>query len=123
KGITGRYQGYFANQKYHHQNLTYNESELRDLWEYRLQLPQNDINFLLAHLWELENHSMTYYFFNENCAHQLARLLELVINKPLLEENKLWVMPYDVVKMVHDAGESSYLTDVIYHESRQESLY
>ena len=123
KGISGGYQGDFANQKYHHQNLTYNESELRDLWEYRLQLPQNDINFLLAHLWELENHSMTYYFFNENCAHQLARLLELVINKPLLEENKLWVMPYDVVKMVHDAGESSYLTDVIYHESRQESLY
>ena len=72
KGITGGYQGHFANQKYHHQNLAYSETELRDLWEYKLRLPKEKVEFLLAHLWELENTSMTYYFFKQNCGYQLA---------------------------------------------------
>ena len=123
KGITGGYQGHFANQKYHHQNLTYNESELRDLWEYRLKLTQYDIDFLLAHLWELENTSMTYYFFKQNCGYQLARLLELVIDKPLLAPTKIWVMPYDLIMMLNQPETIKYVEKVIYHGSRQEDLY
>ncbi|MDD1780022.1 DUF4105 domain-containing protein [Enterovibrio sp. ZSDZ35] len=123
QGITGGYQGYYANQKYHHQNLTYSESELRDLWEYRLKLSEQDVTFVLAHLWELENASMTYYFFTENCAYQLAKLLELVIDAPLVAKNKLWVMPYDVIVMLNDANGGHYIDEVIYHGSRQEHLY
>lgn len=123
KGITGGYQGHFANQKYHHQNLAYNESELRDLWEYQLDLTQEKINFLLAHLWELENTSMTYYFFKQNCGYQLAKLLELVIDKPLLAPQKVWVMPYDLVMMLNQPETQNYVNKVIYHESRQEKLY
>lgn len=123
KGITGGYQGHFANQKYHHQNLAYNESELRDLWEYQLELPQEKIDFLLAHLWELENTSMTYYFFKQNCGYQLAKLLELVIDKPLLAPQKIWVMPYDLVVMLNQPDAQSYVNKVIYHQSRQEKLY
>ncbi|MFB9187628.1 DUF4105 domain-containing protein [Vibrio ostreicida] len=123
KGIAGGYQGYFTNQKYHHQSLTYNESELRDLWEYRLKLSQQDIDFLLAHLLELENASMTYYFFTENCAYQLARLLELTLDRPLIVNNKLWMMPYDVIMMLNQPDTTHYVEDVIYHASRQEQLY
>ena len=123
KGITGGYQGHFANQKYHHQNLTYTESELRDLWEYRLKLTQDDIDLLLAHLWEIENTSMTYYFFKENCGYQLAKLLEIVINKPLLAPNKSWVMPYDLVMMLNKPETNKYIDEVIYHGSRQQDLY
>ncbi len=123
KGITGGYSGQFTNQKYHHQNLTYNESELRDLWEYRLRLSQQKVNFLLAHLWELENSSMTYYFFTENCAYQLAKVLEMVIEKPLIAEGKVWVMPFDIVMMLNKPQTNAFVDDVIYHKSRQEQLY
>ena len=123
KGISGGYQGHFANQKYHHQNLVYNEAELRDLWEYQLALPQEKIDFLLAHLWELENTSMTYYFFKQNCAYQLAKLLELVVDTPLLAPKKIWVMPYDLVMMLNRPEAQSFVNRVIYHESRQEKLY
>ncbi len=123
KGITGGYQGHFANQKYHHQNLAYNETELRDLWEYELRLPKEKVEFLLAHLWELENTSMTYYFFKQNCGYQLAKLLELVIDKPLLAPNKIWVMPFDLVMMLNKPDTEGYINKVIYHESRQEKLY
>ncbi|WP_251881688.1 Lnb N-terminal periplasmic domain-containing protein [Grimontia kaedaensis] len=123
KGITGGYSGHFTNQKYHHQNLTYNESELRDLWEYRLDLPQEKVNFLLAHLWELEHSSMTYYFFAENCAYQLAKVLEMVIEKPLVAKGKSWVMPYDIVMMLNKPDTSEVVEKVTYHGSRQEQLY
>ncbi len=123
KGITGGYAGEFTNQKYHHQNLTYNESELRDLWEYRLGLPQQKVNFLLAHLWELENSNMTYYFFTENCAYQLAKILEMVMEKPLIAKGKAWVMPFDLVMMLNKPETNAFVDDVIYHKSRQEQLY
>ncbi len=123
QGITGGYSGQFANQKYHHQNLTYNESELRDLWEYRLRLSQNKVNFLLAHLWELENSNMTYYFFTENCAYQLAKILEMVTGVQLIAEGKLWVMPFDIVMMLNKPEAKTFVDDVIYHGSRQEQLY
>ena len=123
KGITGGYKGHFSNQKYHNQTLTYNESEMRDLWEYRLKLPQDKVKLLLAHLWELKQADMTYYFFTENCAYQLAKLLELVIDKPLISPRKIWVMPYDLIMMLNKPGTKKYINKIIYHGSRQQKLY
>ncbi|MGR5455270.1 Lnb N-terminal periplasmic domain-containing protein [Vibrio alfacsensis] len=122
KGIFGGYQGRFTNQLYHHHMLTYTESELRDLWEYRLDLSQEQVNFILAHLWELDNVNFTYYFFNENCAYQIAKLLELVSKDKLTPSYKAWVMPIDVIDQVASAS-GNMVSSVIYHESRQEKLY
>ena len=126
KGISGGYQGHYANQKYHHHTLSYSETELRDLWEYELNLSASDVSLLLAHLWELENTTSTYYFFDKNCAYQLAKLLELVINKPLVTSNKSWVMPYDLIMMLakgDDDNDVKLIKETIYHGSRQEELY
>jgi len=124
KGILGGYQGKFSNQQYHHHHLTYSETELRDMWEYKLALSQDDIQFLLAHLWELENATMTYYFFEQNCAYQLAKLLSLVFDESLIAPNKVWVMPFDLVVMMqrHQTSRTMF-NDVIYHGSRQQTLY
>ncbi len=122
KGIFGGYPGRFTNQLYHHHMLTYTESELRDLWEYRLKLSQEQVDFLLAHLWELNNVKFTYYFFDENCAYQIAKLLELVSKDKLTPSYKAWMMPIDVINQL--ASESGdMVSSVIYHESRQERLY
>lgn len=123
KGITGKYDGHFARQKYHHQNLVYTESELRDLWEYRLKLTDRQVEFLLAHLWEIRNTSMEYYFFKENCSYQLAKLLELVIEQPLVTSHKAWSMPYDLIVKLNKVNDGQYIDDNIYHGSRQELLY
>jgi hypothetical protein len=122
KGITGGYQGRFANQKFHHQSLRYNQTELRDLWEYKLSLTPFQIELLLAHLWELDKTDITYYFFRENCAYQIANLLNVVIEPSLLPEKKAWVMPFDIVAMLNKDSASSYIDKVIYHSSRQEDL-
>jgi hypothetical protein len=122
-GIFGGYQGYFANQKYHHQTLTYNESELRDLWEYELNIQQQDVELILAHLWELEDIPMTYYFFEQNCAYQIARLLEMVTGEKLIAPGKVWVMPYDVIMMFERQEAKNWVRNVKYHGSRQQALY
>lgn len=123
KGIFGGYDGYFANQEYHHQTLTYNQTELRDLWEYQLNIPQQDVELILAHLWELEHVPMTYYFFKQNCAYQLARLLEAILNVDLIAPGKIWVMPYDLIMMLDRQDNRSLIHEVYFHRSRQESLY
>ncbi|USD68315.1 DUF4105 domain-containing protein [Vibrio sp. SCSIO 43136] len=123
KGIFGGYKGHFSNQKYHHQSLVYNQSELRDLWEYQLNLTQEHVDLLVAHLWELRNTDITYYFFEKNCAYQLAKLLELVIDEPLVPDYKVWVMPYDIIMMLNNEETQRYVRYVKYHPSRQESLY
>lgn len=121
-GIFGGYDGYFANQKYHHQTLTYTESELRDLWEYSLSLSTREITFLLAHLWELEQVPMTYYFFKQNCAYQIAKLLTIATNRSYLPKTKPWVMPFDIVTTIKE-NHPSLIKSVKYHPSRQEALY
>jgi hypothetical protein len=121
-GIFGGYDGYFANQKFHHQTLTYNESELRDLWEYSLDLTQDEITFLLGHLWELEQVPMTYYFFKQNCAYQIAYLLSMLTGTSYIPESKLWVMPFDIVTQI-ERDDPTLIDKVIFHPSRQEALY
>ena len=121
-GIFGGYDDYFANQKFHHQTLTYNESELRDLWEYSLNLAQDDITLLLGHLWELEQVPMTYYFFKQNCAYQIAYLLSMITGRSYIPKSKLWVMPFDIVTQMENV-DPTLIDEVFFHPSRQEVLY
>lgn len=121
-GIFGGYDGFFANQKYHHQTLTYTENELRDLWEYSLALSVDEITLLLAHLWELEQVPMTYYFFKQNCAYQIAKLLSLASNRSYMPKGKPWVMPFDIVTAIKRTH-PDLISEIKYHPSRQEMLY
>ncbi|MCG7497799.1 DUF4105 domain-containing protein [Vibrio sp. Of7-15] len=124
-GILGGYQARFSSEEFHRHSNTYNESELRDLWEYELNLSKDDITFLLAHHWELKDKTFTYYFFKQNCAYQIAKLFELVINRPLTNTKKAWVMPYDVIAAIADKNipKNKQLASIRQHESRQEAFY
>lgn len=124
-GITGGYQARFATEAFHRHNHIYNESELRDMWEYQLELSTEEIEFVLMHYWELRSQTFTYYFFKQNCAYQIAKLLELVIDRPLMHPNKAWVMPYDIIRGINTEieGESTIITKIVKHQSRQEAFY
>jgi hypothetical protein len=123
KGIFGGYKGYFVNQKYHHQTLTYSDSELRDLWEYRLNYSKDDIELMLAHLFELEGMAKTYYFFGKNCAYQIAKLLELASDETFIPQSKAWTMPIDVITRMSEVNKGQLIKNVTFHGSRQEQLF
>ena len=83
-GLFGGYRASFSHHQFYTFNHAYAENELRDLWEYVLDLKDDEVDQLLAHSWELLGRKYVYYFLNENCAYHMAGLLNLVIEQPLL---------------------------------------
>ncbi len=98
-GMTGGFQGKFDIQPYYQLVRTYSDLESRDIWEYRLNLSESQLQRLLEHVWELRDIRFDYYFFKENCAWQLLTLLEVA--DPALrlsDEFTLWTLPPDTIR-------------------------
>jgi hypothetical protein len=92
KGLFGGYDAAFTNARFFTVNHAYAENDLRDLWEYVLDLRPEEVDALLAHSWEILGENFDYYFLKENCAFRMAQFLGLVIHRPLLPELP-WAMP------------------------------
>lgn len=125
KGIFGGYDASFTHQQYYYHSHNYGESELRDLWEYELDVDKDALNFIIAHLWELIGVDYTYYFFNRNCAYRMGELLELIVDKPLVDTWRPWETPQAIMQRL---GEVFYkgkplVKNIRYHPSRQSKLY
>ncbi len=95
KGLLGGYDAGFSHEKFFRHNHSYVEVDLRDLWEYQLDLSDDEVAQVVAHSWELMRVKFTYYFFSENCAYRVAELLQLVIHEPLLPKTP-WSIPSTV---------------------------
>jgi len=125
KGITGGYDSSFTQQQYFLHAGNYGESELRDLWEYELDLEPKDIEILLGHIWELLGADYNYYFFNRNCAFHMGQLFQLVIQEKLTDSSRLWVTPQAIMQNLANSTykEKSLIKSIKYHPSRQSRLY
>jgi hypothetical protein len=99
-GLTGGYRAVFSDSYYYVQDMTYSRMEFRDLWEYELNLNENQRTLLLLHLWEILGKKFTYYFLSKNCAYRLAELLELVTNEPLLRHSSAWYTPVEMFNIL-----------------------
>ncbi len=79
KGITGGYVGNYEVKPFYMNVGLYQSAEDRDLWQYKLNLSQSQVNFFVKILWELsQNTGFSYYFFDENCSSQLLKTLQIV---------------------------------------------
>lgn len=124
KGIFGGYIGGFSEVAYYFHNNNYGENELRDLWEYQLNLSQEDVRIIVAHAWEVLKKEYTYFFFRKNCAYRMAELLEVAEGVQVLRPH-LMTMPQALIKAISTAevkGEP-LLRTVKYRPSRQVKLY
>jgi uncharacterized protein DUF4105 len=92
KGLFGGYDSTFSHEQFFAFNHLYVENDLRDLWEYELALTRDEVDQLVSHSWEILGKRHVYYFMKENCAYRMAKLLELVINEPLLPDAP-WSLP------------------------------
>lgn len=82
-GILGGYVGQFALTNYYTEINRYGEAESRDIFEYHLNFSKQEIEFMLKHVWELQEAEFNYYFLNGNCSYHLLTVLE--IGRPQLE--------------------------------------
>lgn len=105
KGLLGLYPGFHTILPYYMSLQKYKYLESRDLWEYPLDLDSSQVQKLLEIVWEGGAAWNRYYFFTENCATGLARLLDV------LQPDSGWSksfpspsMPPEMVRLLRDRG-------------------
>lgn len=104
-GMTGGFMGQYSMHPYYVKINEYNDMESRDLWEFPLDVTQDELDFMQAHLWELSSAFFPYYYLDENCSYQLLTLLEATRpNLNLTSRWSLFVTPTDTLHTMKEAG-------------------
>ncbi len=125
KGIFGGYEAGFSQIQYYFHNENYGEIELRDMWEYELNLPQEDVDFLVAHAWEVISREYTYYFLKENCAYRMGELFSILDGVNIIPDNSIYTYPQSLIQKLSDSSYKSQklIKTVKQVPSRQTRLY
>lgn len=103
-GIFGGYDAGFTSADFFFHRNNYSELELRDLWEYELALTKEQVDELVAHVWDLKNAKLKYYFFDDNCAYRMSELLELVVDDELMPKRTPYAIPATLFHHLHEYG-------------------
>ncbi len=125
KSVLGGYDGGFSHIHFYFHNHNYGDIELRDLWEYKLDLPQDAVDLVVAHAWEVLGKRYTYHFFRHNCAYRMAEILQVVDGLEIIPGKWPWIIPQ---AMIEQTGLAQYrgkslLASVSYLPSRQSRFY
>ncbi|QUJ70362.1 DUF4105 domain-containing protein (plasmid) [Photobacterium sp. GJ3] len=105
KGMFGQYPGTFTVMPYYRKVREYNDLESRDIWEYAIDLKEDEVQQVLRHLWEMNGVEFDYYFIDENCSYQLLALLEAGREGlDLTSGFDLQAIPSETVKVLKEQG-------------------
>lgn len=120
KGLIGGYYGKYSLLPYYEKLKEYRDTEKRDIWEYDLDLNQEEVLKMVRHIWELNGTHSYYYFFTENCSYNMLWLLELARPSIHLREH----FNYQVIPLetVHAAKAENILTQTNYRASKRSIL-
>jgi len=101
KGLFGLFPGTFHKMPFYYKVREYNDFESRDLWEYDLDLSQAQVQMVVAHIWELGQTYIAYYYLSENCSYHILGALEVASPDLELTSRLGWpVIPSDTVKVM-----------------------
>ena len=124
-GLTGGYNGVFSTAEFFHYANNYGQIEHRDIWEYKLDLNEDELELMLALVWELMGTDITYYFFNRNCAYRVAKLFDVFRGISLTRGTSFWYSPQTFIQRLTELKGSQrvFNGDVTYFPSRQSAFY
>ncbi|MCM1322785.1 MAG: DUF4105 domain-containing protein [Acetobacter sp.] len=121
KGLWGGYYGTFGVRPYYDVINLYNNIENRDIWEYQLNLSDEELELFTAHMWEMKHAKIRYYFLNKNCSYVLLSMLEAVRPSLVLTNKFEWsAAPLATLKAVNEVP--NLVAKVNYRPSRQSKL-
>ena len=125
KGISGFYESRYTHRDFYYFVHKHSDSEKRDLWEYELDLTQNQYELLIAYAWEMQNRQHKYYFLNKNCAYRFAELIELITKDGVNQNRHPWVAPQSILQNLANLEfeGKSIIRSIKYHPSKQSQLY
>ena len=117
KGLIGGYNGSYSLSPYWTVINTYNNIENRDIWEYKLNLTEDEQIKFVNHLYEMKDAKIQYFFLTKNCSYMILELLEAV--RPSLDLSShynYYAIPLDTLKTVKNVPE--FVSDIHYRPSR-----
>jgi hypothetical protein len=112
--ITGM-KGFFLLRPYQEQIKRYLKEENRNIWEYSLNLSEDEQRLIYFHFWELKDVKIKYLFTGFNCATIVHDMLSMTSVK-FRKDNHLWITPKDVIK---DAKKNDIINQVTLKASPQ----
>lgn len=95
--------GYLMVSPHRQQMAFYLHQEQRNVYEYPVNMKADQLALLQAHIWELRQVSVDYFFHSLNCATLTNNLLGFA-SADLLPNSVNWLSPLDVVKVSYNAG-------------------
>jgi len=95
--------GYFVLTPYQDEARSYVNLEQRSLWEYALTLTNEQRRMMQAHIHELRQARITYFFQDYNCATLVKHLLA-VAQPGVLEGSEWWTTPKGVLQRAQRSG-------------------
>jgi hypothetical protein len=95
--------GYFALSPFRDEVRLYAVEEQRSLWEYELKLDDFSRLLMQAHMHELRQSQITYFFQDYNCATLVEHILA-VAEPRMLMGREWWTTPKSVVQRAHAVG-------------------
>lgn len=121
KGVWGGYFSSYMVKPYYEVINTYNNIENRDIWEYQLDFSPEELDFFVAHLWEIGNTQTRYYFFTRNCSYMLMETFDAVRpSLKLADEFPVQTIPVDTLKKVY--SRKGLVKSINYRPSRQAKI-
>lgn len=105
KGLAGGYPGVVSILPYYAKVNEYSHLEHRDIWEYQLNLTEQEVDQFVNHIWETKETEFDYFFFDENCSYRLLALLDASSERiNVADDFSLKAMPIDTIRSLIDSN-------------------
>ena len=93
KGIFGGFYGSYSLMPYYLKVKEYNDMESRDLWDYELNLTQEELDFFQAHLFDMDRAKFDYYYMTKNCSYHILAFIDAIKPEWRLMNFLQWMVP------------------------------
>ena len=121
KGLLGGFGGIIKVEPFYHKIVEYRKIENRNMWEFELNLSEEEVQLITYHLWELKRGDFfKYYFFDENCAYLLVALIDMA--RPelnLIDQLSMMVLPNKIPELLSN---NNLIKKQTYYPSYKEKL-
>lgn len=98
-GLTGGFEGRFSTLPYYMKVKEYGSMENRDLWEYRLNVKEEQLDYITRHIWELGQTHFNYFYIDENCSYHILSLVQIAYPElDFREYFSVYTVPQDTIK-------------------------
>lgn len=105
KSIVGAYDGGLEFFNYQNKKEDYTIKGERDLWQYEMDLSEQQVRQILRHLWETKDMNRPYFFTHDNCATEIVRLIDVVrADKDIAHDMGRIVIPAKIARILEHHG-------------------